>query len=227
MIKDRALKALNLEQYKDTNRPEWVGEIDLKLPSERQYILRMLIKRPFGECKLPKELEWCKPMVDKAFNTQLKMGIRQPFCYLTIRNGLVDSETDDEWHVDGFSQTITHLPEQNYIWVDNNPTEFIVKEIDIPYDFDSSKHNIHYFIDDNITENDVVKTMNEKTIYCLDPYVIHRRPKLTKGTQRCFIRVSFTPIEIEDCNNTINPLISTNYKRDGVKSFRKNLIQYK
>jgi len=37
--------------------------------------------------------------------------------------------------------------------------------------------------------------------------------------------VSFTPIEIDDLNNTENHLLPTNYKRDGVK-FRNTLKDF-
>jgi len=57
--------------------------------------------------------------------------------------------------------------------------------------------------------------------YCLrcEPYVIHRRPPNTQGIHRTFVRISFTPIEIMDINNTENPAIQTNYTRDGIKDY--------
>lgn len=40
------------------------------------------------------------------------------------------------------------------------------------------------------------------------------------------VRISFTPIEIQDKNNTPNPLMEGKdiYNRDGVKEFRNQLI---
>jgi hypothetical protein len=40
------------------------------------------------------------------------------------------------------------------------------------------------------------------------------------------VRLSYTPIEIADSNNTPNPLLPTNYTRDGVKDFRDTLVRY-
>ena len=47
----------------------------------------------------------------KLFNEALKhqrevIQVTHSFCYITIRNGLVKSKTDEEWHVDGFSTKI-------------------------------------------------------------------------------------------------------------------------
>lgn len=183
----------------------------------------------FGEYVIPKELEWVRPLIELCDSNQKLIGIRQPFVYITIRSGLVESVTDDLWHVDGFSQNITHLPEQNYIWSNNYPTEYVTKLFDFPIDFNGLKHNIHLFFQDNIDDKDIL-LMNKNTIYCLDPYVIHRRSPISNNKNRCFIRLSYTPIEIEDINNTINPLLFTNYKRDGVKDIRNKLsvpiIQY-
>lgn len=225
MIKDRAFNALNLEQYSKINKADKLGYIELSVPIEEQYILRMLIKKMFNGYMIPQEIQWLQPFIEKCEAYQKSMGINQPFVYITIRNGIVKSVTDDEWHVDGFSKTITHLPEQNYIWSNKIPTEYIEKAIEIPHDFNPLKHNIHKFFQKRISETDI-KMMNEKKIYCLDPYIIHKRPKIEPNVNRCFIRLSFTPIEIEDVNNTINPLLVTNYTRNGVMEMRDQLIEY-
>lgn len=231
-VRDRAFNILNTVQYARVNRPDRVGKNEiLEVPDGDFYVLRMLIKKPFEDFKIPEELAWVEPLVLQAhFYQQNIIGVKHPFCYLTIRKGKVKSVTDDEWHVDGFSQTITHLPEQNYIWTDVNPTEYIKNyPITIPRDFNSAKHNIHRFLQKEISEakgNVPIEVMEPETLYCLDPYIIHRRPPITKGTERTFIRISFCPIEIADVNNTLNPLIPTNYTRDGVKEMRNKLVDY-
>lgn len=225
-LKDRAFKVLNTEQYSDFNTIDNVGHVELIQPKEEFYILRMLIKRMFGDYQIPNELLWCKSLIEKADAYQKQLGITQPFVYLTIRKGFVKSTTDDEWHVDGFSKTITHLPEQNYVWTDIQPTEYIEKSFNIPSNFNPLKHNIHKFFQRRIDYTDDIKTMESQVLYGMDPYIIHRRPTIDSNIERCFIRLSFTPIEIEDVNNTLNPLIETNYKRDGIKAMRNSLVDY-
>lgn len=231
-IRLRATRILNLQQYDHQNKEEFVTYIDdLQAPNARQYVLRMLISRPFLGFRVPDEYMWTYPLIEKAYEYQIQNGIRQPFCYLTIRHGLVDSQNDATWHVDGFSMNVTHIPEQNYIWVNKSPTQVIHKSLPFPADFNPFIHNIHSYIQDSIDESDPktaesIVTLKENSLYVLDPYIIHRRPPNTDNMQRTLVRISFTPIEIEDCNNTPNPLIPTNYMRDGVKAFRDTLIRY-
>jgi hypothetical protein len=225
-IKERGLRAINLQDFNSENIPEIAGYAKLKTPKERQYILRCLLKKPFGAYYLPIELEWLQPILLQAIHYQENvLGIRHGFCYVTVRSGEVDSTDDDVWHVDGFSTSITHLPEQNYIWTDVEPTEYYEQAIDFPKDFDPLIHNVHSYIND-YTKPLKIKTLIEETLYCMDPYVIHRRPPLTKGIQRTFVRISFTPIEIDDVNNTQNPLLKREYTRDGVKDVRNKLKNY-
>lgn len=222
--KERACRSINLSFFNDDNYPDYISHLDLNVPNEKQYILRMLVREPFDSLKLPDELSWIKPMIDLSDIAQSDISIKHPFVYITIRNGIINSENDDQLHVDGFSQNITHLPEQNYIWTNHTGTEFAVKALHFPDNFDSSKHNINLFFQDNILESEV-KQLESKVVYRMDPYIIHRRPKLTKETIRSFVRVSHTPIEIFDINNTPNPFIPRSYKRDGL-SFRNKLKRY-
>lgn len=227
-IESRAKSVLDLVHYNNENIAEDHGFLSLDAPEYEQFILRMLIKVPFEEYKIPSEMLWTKPLIDSSHKAQASRNIRQPFVYLTIRHGVVKSKTDDMWHVDGFSQQITHLPEQNYIWTDHTPTECAVKRIDFPKDFNPFKHNIHYFIQDSLESGYSEQPLQQKHVYCMDPYVIHRRPLSTKNRHRTFVRVSFTPIEIIDCNNTYNALIGwRQYSDDRVKLFRDKLVRYK
>lgn len=225
-LKSRAFSALNLGQYSVDTVPDKIKRVELNPPQERQYILRMLIKKPFGGFQIPEEYSWMVPMLEVAVEHQEFIGIRHPFCYLTIRSGEVTSENDDEWHVDGFSLNISHLPEQNYIWSDVCGTEYSEQTFYIPRDFDGRRHNLHKYLG-ALVDKRFVKKCEEKVVYGLDPYTVHRRPKECNGVVRTFVRISFTPIEIDDVNNTYNPLLHTAYKRDGVKDFRDGLEEYK
>ncbi len=221
---------LNLRYYGYVNpKPEYISKVYLSLPKEEQHILRMLISIDCGQTIfLPEEFDCYRRIICDAYKHQSLIGSSNPFVYLTIRHGIVKSVTDDLWHVDGFSLRIPHRPEQNYVWCDHSPTEFWDENISIPQDFDGKKHNLNYFFQDSIgNSTEHIKTIEPQSIYCFDPYVIHRRPKLEK-VQRTFIRVSFTPIPIIDKNNTENPIFGFNFKteRDGIVGFRDLLKRY-
>jgi len=141
-----------------------------------------------------------------------------------VRHGEVRSVTDDEWHVDGFSTFITHIPESNYVAVNHTPTEYLVQPIEFPDDFDPLVHNVQWYIQNRASLD--VRRLKPHTLYCFDPYFIHRRPSIEPGTHRTFVRVSFTPIEIADDANTPNPLLPMRvYERDGV-TIRNALSDY-
>lgn len=228
-LKRRGFAAVNLKQFETVNAPDYIGHVypTIVPKVDKQYVLRMLIKETHGEFKVPAELKWVNPIVSAAYNNQMRLGIKQPYCYLTVRHGIVESVTDDEWHVDGFSTNITHLPEQSYAWANLHPTEFVLKVTHIPTGFDPMKHNLQYLLQDSITTEELAYSFGVGAIMGFDPYVIHRRPNVASGTRRTFVRVSFTPILIADDCNTPNPLLPTQlFNREGVKDFRNKLIRY-
>jgi hypothetical protein len=224
-ISKRAFCALTLESVRNPSLPVCVGIVPLQPPETRQYILRMMIARD-GECALlPPHLYWTKPMLHAAEAMQAGMGLRQPFCYITVRHGIVTSQTDDEWHVDGFSTRITHLPEQNYIWCSDRGTEFADQTFSIPNDFDPLVHNLNSMVGPQVRRS-CVTALAANTVWLLDPSIVHRRPGDTTGTQRTFVRISFVPIEILDDSHTPNPLLPCReYRRNGVAS-RNTLSTY-
>ncbi len=227
-VHDRALTALDLRTYDNWNLPDEVGPVDLVIPDGRTYVLRMLIRRPGDEGYLvPDELSWVAPLLPMAESHQQQVvKVRHPFQYLTIRSGLVDSETDDQWHVDGFSLRFNHLPEQNYFWCDSDPTEYIVHPVQIPPSFDPLKHNIHFLFQDVFERSPPdVRRMRTKVLYCFDPYVVHRRPVHSRGQQRTFVRISHLPIELNDVHDARNPLMGPKLAEDRVSSFRNQLTR--
>lgn len=221
MIAERAHRLVNLRDYQTAGSPCSLGHLDLTPPEEDQYILRMTIKSG-DEYLIPDELLWVKPMFLLALDHQHTLGTDHPFCYITIRHGIVKSKRDDEWHVDGFSTKVPHVPEQNYIWANMDATEYADLSVTFPDDFDPRQHNINHYLEQHVTE---ARKADDQTVYCMDPYILHRRPTSTTGTHRTFIRISFVPIEINDILNTQNPLLVRTYSNDGL-TFRSQLKTY-
>jgi hypothetical protein len=224
-LQERSRFVLDHLQFRKINLPIKCFHYELSPPAEEQYILRMLIKRHHGKFMIPEHIEWCRDLIMKCSDEQNNLCIRHSFCYITIRSGYVKSTTDDEWHVDGFSTRISHIPEQNYIISNCHPTEYVVQKFKIPDRFCSLRYNINTLLDKQVNYENVY-TAKENTVYCFDPYILHRRPQIPINTKRCFIRISFTPIEIFDINNTTNPLLLTEVTNiDGVK-FRNKLLHW-
>lgn len=220
---ERAHKNLSLAIYGVADQELKASFIDLKPPTD-QYILRMPILTPeSGGWKVPDELLWMVPALWFAMDSQIALGVPLNYVYVTVRSGIVRSVTDDLWHVDGFSMRYPHKPEQNYIWSDWYGTEVLPQQFKIPDDFDPFRHNIHQYFQDNATAyREVLKSMH---LYQIDPYIVHRRPRVPDCTQRTFLRISFVPIEIEDDTCAVNPLMPPR-KPYGREDIRKNLIRY-
>ena len=197
----------------------------MECPFDRQYILRMCIRSFGGKVLIPSELHWLAPSIEKMCTIQEFFGILHPFIYVTVRHGLVTSTTDDEWHVDGFSMRKEHVPEQNYIFSNVCPTEWLDQEFSIPEDFDALKHNLHWLLQDQVKAKQI-KTVGTNEWNLIDPYVVHRRPPdIALNISRTFIRVSFVPIEIESDINTQNPILQTPHY--GNTDIRESLTRWK
>jgi hypothetical protein len=225
-IVERAARIVSLKEYGNAGNPIEVSSIPtVDCPLPEQYILRMAVRADGVALGIPEELHWIFPLYHEALMHQIcVIGVDHPFCYITVRHGEVRSRTDDEWHVDGFSTKIEHVPEQNYIWSDCHPTEYADNlKVSFPEDFNPSEYNVNTYLQHFIWN---VSVCNPKTLYCIDPYILHRRPKVAYGAMRTFARISFVPIEINDINNTPNPLSPRQYTKDGV-SFRNKLKHYK
>ena len=232
-IADRARSLLSHKHtfgHRAENTGYHLPERGTKPDVDRQYILRMMIRSPESNgLQIPEDLEWLRIAIFCCIGEQLRKDIANPFIYVTVRHGLVTSENDDVWHVDGFSMRTPHIPEQNYVFTSVNGTEVLNQEITLPEDFDPFTHNIHQYFQDCADESgNNVQVLAPGNIYCIDPYVVHRRPMIPAGTMRTFFRISFIPVEIEDDTCTANPLIPRDkpYNRDGVTSLRDKLKRY-
>lgn len=227
--RERFASMLNLERFAYENEPLRVGEVTARPARDHQRVLRMLVEAPYSRgLQLPEEMSWTADIIAQAKRFQReRIGIAHPFVYVTIRHGVTKSVSDAEWHVDGFSVKYNHLPEANYIFASGpHTTQFARQAFCFPPDFDPMKHNIHRFFQRRIKE-EAVSRLEPDTLYFIDPYVVHRRDPSSSGMVRTFCRVSFTPIEIPDVNNTPNPLIETrHYCIDGVREFRDHLQEY-
>jgi len=214
----RANRPLNLHDFSSNSKPILINVPVRKPIKDRQYILRMMVQSADLPLSIPSELEWIGPTVLTLKEIQNRNGLNNPFIYITVRHGLVTSTTDDLWHVDGFSTRVPHVPEQNYIYSDCYPTEWLTNSWSIPETFDPFRHNIHSFFQER-EHLGKFSTGNPEEIYLADPYCVHRRPKIPPGTTRTMWRISFIPIEIEDNTCTQNPLFPKKiYDREDIRT---------
>lgn len=171
-ILNRSHRILNLFEYQDTGLPTILGKLDLQCPFDDQYILRMAICVDGGLIQVPDELEWIRPMLYLALDDQALAGVYHPFIYVTVRHGIVRSQTDDEWHVDGFSTKVPSIPEQNYIWSNKNGTEYVPIRVHFPADFDTRIHNVNHFLQQFVNQDEIMQCEDDdigELEFALDP----------------------------------------------------------
>lgn len=207
-------------------------------PQENQAILRMLVRPKYGDFKIPPELEWLRESILSLAKLDEEItGIKNSWCYVTVRHGEWKFATDDEWHFDGASFRVEIIPERNYIWFNHTPTQVKVGtlapfnqiETQGRYDrevFDPNKHNLFVYVNNNI-KNVKLLEAEPKAWNLISPFCFHRRNPNLENNNRTFIRISFIDIEVRDVNCTQNSLLPTEaYGRNPVKSFRNKLFNY-
>lgn len=219
----RAKRLVSLHEFLSASSPIPIEVPICKPVLDRQYILRMMVRSDKFVLTIPDELKWMAPAIDSLISLQESNGLTNRFIYVTVRHGIVTSTTDDVWHADGFSMRTPHVPEQNYIYTDNHPTEWLPHAWNIPALFDPFKHNIHTYFQEH--ESLAASVTGEPgVVHLIDPYCVHRRPAIADGTMRTMWRVSFIPIEIEDDTCQRNPLFPVIVY--GREDMRKKLVAW-
>jgi hypothetical protein len=224
-VYERATRDFDHEGFHYPAPPVYLGQVDMTPPPE-QYVLRLLVKAPGTDIFLPMAMAWMLPLLHQSIDYQRAHfpDFDNRFIYITVRSGIVKSQRDDEFHVDGFQGTSVprHIPEQNYIWSNCHPTEFVLQPFFID-ELDPAVHNVHSYLD-RMTNPDNIVEVRGNGAYIMDPYHVHRRPQIPAGTERAFIRICYSPVEIKDDTNTFNPWIPMGpYNRGDV---RNKLIDY-
>lgn len=221
-------KIKTISDYEQLDFPILINCNQPTIPEDNKLmILRMLVRPKYGKFVIPPQLKFLEPIIKQLSKIDYKnTGIKDSWCYVTIRHGEVTSKTDDEWHFDGSSFRTDIIPERNYIWVNHSPTEYKFGPVIIHEDFDTIKHNLFTYVAHQL-RNISQKTTEIKKWYLLSPFCLHRRPLITNNESRTFYRICFTDIEGRDINNTANPLLPTPFfGRNPVESFRNKLTDY-
>lgn len=195
-------------------------------PPEDQQILRMLVRPKYGTLKTPNQLTW---LDDAIFNLskldEELTGIKNSWCYVTVRSGLPFPSTD-EWHFDGASLRTELIPERNYVWCSKYGFQYKMGDLGYPEDFDPQTHDMFSYAREQLKDNAIL-TSQVNQWYLLSPFCIHRRDPESTGHHRTFVRISFIDIEVRDLKCTQNPRHPTcSFDRDPVKSFRSKLKDY-
>lgn len=222
----------SLSKYKYPYTPLHLWQQEIKdVEAIDKNVLRMMIRENDSEAKIyiPPEFDILKDFILYGINYHREhyQENKNCFIYLTVRQSTYDGIFYNEaatWHVDGFQsgRVEEHIVEQNIIWCNKMPTRFTIQPFYIEK-LDKLKQNVHDFFEKTADDR---FTLNAKAnhAYLMTPYNVHKVDKVPFEGKRVFVRINFSPVEIEDYTNTINPSLRYEYpERDDI---RNNMTQY-
>ncbi len=226
-IFDRSSQIFNQSFYKNAIDPIELRKQEINIDKNIN-VLRMLIRNCDDQSMIVMPFELA-PLIDMisycvGFQQATCPANKNAFIYLTVRitDGDIYYKNSQTWHVDGFQGKERHIPEQDFIWSNCNPTEYAVVPI-FAENLDPKVHNFSKFLEKCVDESDT-QTCKENHIYLIDPYVIHRVSNKPFNKRRIFVRLTFSPVPIKDHTNTVNPFLVQQFpfREDP----RNHLIEY-
>ena len=201
----------NLEQYLYPRLPVDMGVFDIYNKFSVN-VLRLPIKYPNSEYKIPKEIVSYQELIEKVsiYEMNINPNWNKTFCHITIDNSFVKANTHHRfpgWHGDGlqgakFKQKI--YPEHSYIITTAPATELCLQPFFIKH-LDDAKYNMFTEFDKQAKQNNVYKTLPNH-LYIFDPYIVHKTPEIKKDVDRTFVRITYTFSELEHPKNTVNKM---------------------
>lgn len=202
----------DLEQYLYPRPP-----IDMGLVEDEEFacdfnVLRMPLKFPGTEYRIPDELIGMMPLLARVAEYEAFINARHNdcFCHITFDRSVVPAGQFHRYpgfHGDGVQGTkITPkaLIEHSYIFVTDPPTEFCLQPFFMTH-LDEAKHNFFKEFDKQARECNVYGALPNH-LYLIDPYMVHRTPKIVVPVNRVFGRITYAFTELQHPKNTINPM---------------------
>ena len=198
--------------------PEVIEEVELENNSTMM-CLYMLVNKPLTHmAQLPDQYLWVGDLLDEVFFDMDTNEIFEKYVYLTVKSGWVSGDHTMQrpgFHTDGFM-----TDDINYLWSDNNPTQFIGGCImGVPEDHEES---LEYF--DSILEGTGLepKEYPNNTLLKLNDRVIHRaRPVMTPGF-RNFVKITVSDHQYRLKGNTVNPMLDSGWVNDVERKVGRN-----
>lgn len=202
----------NLLHFLSTRLPIDMGLTELNSPAVN--VLRMPLKFPGTTYQLPAELDCLKGLIQRvaSYEAVINPYYQETFCHLTFDKSIVEPGTYHRfpgWHGDGIQGTRLTPKiniEHSYILSSAPPTEFCLQPFFLKH-LDEAKHNFFYECDKQAREVNIFKSLPNH-LYLIDPYMVHRTPKILETTERIFLRITYAFSELQHPKNTINPMFA-------------------
>ena len=222
----------NLNQYIYPRPPIDMG-LSAPIHGGSPNVLRMPLKFPGTGYRVPRAMEALLPLIqrvaeyEKFLCTDRHVNSDATFCHITSDFSNVDV---GEYHrypgfhgdgIQGTKLTPKVYVEHSYIITSTPPTEFCLQPFFLKH-LDEAKHNYFLEFDRQAKEVNVYGSIPYH-LYLIDPYMVHRTPKIKRRTSRWFLRITYAFTELQHPKNTINPLFA-GQEYDKRIDIRENLM---
>lgn len=188
----------------------------------RVNVLRMPIKFPGTDYKIPNELSFLLPLIERVadYESFINRDHEKVFAHITFDKSSVkrgEFHRFPGFHGDGFQGvklTPKIMVEHSYIITTDPPTEFCLQPFFLNH-LDDAKHNMFLEFDKQANKHNLYGTIPNH-LYLIDPYMVHRTPVITKSVERIFVRITFTFSELDHPKNTMNPMFPPYQYKDRI-----------
>jgi len=152
---------------------------------------------------LPKNLGWSERIIRRAY---FDADIDNQYVYLTAKHLWVDSSNPGNrkgWHIDAYLSE-----DQNYVWCDRNPTEYIpsLDSWEFSEDHEKSMEEMA-----QVAPLATVREIPLKTVVNMERTVHRVKEDILPG-MRTFVKVSFSKHKYNLEGNARNPLLDLDWK---------------
>jgi hypothetical protein len=225
-------REFNLNQYLYPRPPIDMGLVEL--PQEKPpNVLRMPLKFPGSIYKIPADLAPLFGLIQRVAEYEKFLCLDKhidpeaTFCHITYDNSDVPAGEHHRYpgfHGDGIQGTkLTPKVwvEHSYILTTQPPTEFCLQPFFLKH-LDQAKHNFFLEFDRQAKKQNVYGSLPNH-LYLIDPYMVHRTPKIKRAVNRTFIRITYAFTELQHPKNTVNPLFTGQQYHKRV-DIRENLM---
>lgn len=207
---DSMFKPFSLSQFIYVRPPIDMGLTDK--PECDVNVLRMPLKFPGTFYKVPESVAGLMPLIKRIaeYESFINPQHDETFCHITFDKSVVSR---GEYHrfpgfhgdgIQGTKLTPKVLVEHSYILSSSPPTEFCLQPFFLKH-LDESKHNYFLEFDKQAKKENIYRTLPNH-LYLIDPYMVHRTPKITRKVNRVFFRMTYAFTELQHPKNTVNPM---------------------
>lgn len=194
--------------------PVDLGLIDLD-PSEMMFWLYVPIKIPGGGFRIPDNLVQFKPIIDVVSEDCLHRWY-DSYVYVSAKTMHISPSNIGNrpgWHCDGFM-----TDDLNYIWYNENPTQFYVSNLfELTQDHTKSINEMEMIA---AGDPEGITTYPLKHLLRLDERVMHRVGPEPKASVRTFVKVSVSYEKYALKGNSINHALDLNWTYEDRKADR-------